>query len=270
MAVTNGLTDALVRLGFTQYEAQAYGALVGQEPLTGAEVSRRAGMPASKVYETLARLESRGAVLVNRSEPVRYAAVDHKKLLTELRSRIDEDLRVAEEAFQKMPLHREAGLVWSLEGAAANTQAFARAIEEATGSIFAGIWDEELDQLGPLLEAAAARGVDTHVAIYGMRTLVGPRTYDMADCGASARLRLSGRRLAVVVTDDTTAIVAEYGDRTEDQGTRTTSPVLALLAIEYIKADVSGRLMIDAMPPGAYERLRSTESMRAILAPSGL
>jgi hypothetical protein len=54
------------------------------------------------------------------------------------------------------------------------------------------------------------RGLNTHVAICGTRTLTGPHTYDMAECGASARLRLSGRRLAVVVADDSEAVVAEF------------------------------------------------------------
>jgi hypothetical protein len=37
-------------------------------------------------------------------------------------------------------------------------QAFARVISNAQTSLFAGIWDEELDELGPLLEAASGRG----------------------------------------------------------------------------------------------------------------
>jgi hypothetical protein len=77
------------------------------------------------------------------------------------------------------------------------------------------------EELGPQLEAAAARGVDTHVAIYGTRILNVPHTYDLSKCGASARLRLSGRRLAVVVADDNDAVVAEFGDRTPDQATLT-------------------------------------------------
>jgi len=259
------LTDVLTRLGFTQYEAQAYTALIGQEPSTGAEVSRRAGMPASKVYETLHRLEARGAALVNRSEPVRYAAVDPDHVIRELRAQTESDLRAAEQAIARLPRHRDAGLVWSLTGADANTHAFARAIREAESSIFAGVWEEELDELGPLLEEAAGRGVETHVAIYGSRTLTGPHTYDLADCGASARLRLSGRRLAVVVADETAAVVAEYGDRTDDQGTITTNPVIALLAIEYVRADVVGKLVIDGLAPGAYERVRETSSFRGIL-----
>ncbi|VWB26824.1 transcriptional regulator, TrmB [Burkholderia aenigmatica] len=267
MTADTELIASMTRLGFTQYEAQAYTALVGQAALTGAEVGRRASMPPSKVYETLARLETRGAVLVNRSEPVRYAAVPHTELLAELRSRFNADLEAAASALDRLPVQQEPGLVWSLSGTESIIQAFARTISNAQKRLFAGIWDGEIDELGPLLEAASARGVDTHVAIYGNRTLKGPHTYDMAECGASARLRLSGRRLAVVVADEDYAVVAEFGDYTPDQATVTTNPVIALLAVEYIKADVSGRLMIDAMPPAAYKKLLTTKAMRAMLRP---
>lgn len=267
MPADAGIVASLTRLGFTQYEAQAYGALVGQAALTGAEVGRRAGMPPSKVYETLGRLESRGAVLVNRSEPVRYTATPHTALLNELRERFDADLEAAETALEQLPAEQEPGLVWSLSGHDAIVQAIGSTIEGAQRTIFAGLWDEELDTLGPLLEAASARGIETHVAIYGTRSLTGPHTYDMAGCGASARLRLSGRRLAAVVADDTDAVVAEFGDRTPDQATLTTNPVVALLAVEYIKADVSGRLMIDAMSHAAYTELLTTPDMAAINRP---
>jgi HTH-type transcriptional regulator, sugar sensing transcriptional regulator len=267
MTADTELIASMTRLGFTQYEAQAYTALVGQAALTGAEVGRRASMPPSKVYETLARLETRGAVLVNRSEPVRYAAVPHTALLAELRSRFNADLESAAAALDRLPVQQEPGLVWSLGGREPIVRAFARVISNAQTSLFAGIWDEELDELGPLLDAANARGIDTHVAIYGTRTLNGPHTYDMAECGASARLRLSGRRLAVVVGDDDDAVVAEFGDCTPDQATLTTNPVIALLAVEYIKADVSGRLMINAMSSAAYKKLLATPAMRAMLRP---
>lgn len=267
MTADTELIASMTRLGFTQYEAQAYTALVGQAALTGAEVGRRASMPPSKVYETLARLEARGAVLVNRSEPVRYAAVPHTALLAELRSRFNADLESAASALDRLPVQQEPGLVWSLRGRESIVHAFARAISNAKTSLFAGIWDEELDELGPLLEAASAQGIDTHVAIYGNRTLKGPHTYDMAECGASARLRLSGRRLAVVVADEDDAVVAEFGDYTPDQATLTTNPVIALLAVEYIKADVSGRLMINAISPAAYKKLLATPAMRAMLQP---
>lgn len=267
MTVDAELITTLTRLGFSQYEAQAYVALVGQGALTGAEVGRGAGVPPSKIYETLARLEAKGAVLVNRSEPVRYTAVPHADLLSVARSRFDADISAAKAKLDRLPVQEEPGLVWSLRSRDVIVQAFARVIAAARRSIFAGVWDEEINDLGPLLEDASTRGIETHVAIYGKSTLAGPHTYDMAECGASARLRLSGRRLAVVVADDINTVVAEFGDRTPDQAVLTTNPVTSLLAVEYIKADVSGRLMINAMPATAYKKLLTTPDMEAMLRP---
>ena len=266
MAAPPELIAALIRLGFSQYEAQAYTALAGQQPMNGSEVSKRAGMPPSKVYETLARLEAKGAVLVSHSEPVRYSAVPHADVLASLRARFDADLDTATAALDQIPAADEPGLVWSLHSKDAIDRAFIRVITGARTSIFAGIWDEELDQLGPHLEAASQRGIEIHIAIYGKRTLTGPRTYDLDKCGASARLRLSGRRLAVVVADDSSTAVAEFGDRTPDEAVLTTNRVTSLLAVEYVKADISGRLLINALGEPAYQQILTTPDMRAVMA----
>lgn len=267
MTIDNELITVLTRLGFSQYEAQAYVALTGQGAMTGAEVSRGAGVPPSKIYETLARLETKGAVLVNRSEPVRYSAVPHTQLLDVAKAKFEADISAAREKLDKLPVQEEPGLVWSLRSRQSILQAFVRVTSGATKSLFAGIWDEEMDELGPLLEQAAKRGVETHVAIYGRRTLTGPQVYDLSECGASARLRLSGRRLAVVVADDSETVVAEFGDRTPDQAVLTTNPVTNLLAIEYVKSDVMGRLLINAISESAYRDLLTTPDMRAIMKP---
>ncbi|WP_212556226.1 TrmB family transcriptional regulator [Rhodococcus sp. 14-2483-1-2] len=263
---TSKLQSALMRLGFSQYEAKAYTALVGQSPMNGSEVSKRAGMPPSKVYETLARLETKGAVVVNRSEPVLYGAVPHHDLLTGLAARFEADVAAAIDELDAMPAADRAGLVWSLYTRESILDAFVRLVDTAHSQLFAGIWDEELDALGPALERAAQRGVQTHVAIYGPRTLHGPKVYDLSKCGASARLRLSGRRLAVAVADDVDTVVAEFGDRSPAEAVLTTNPVTGLLAVEYIKADISGRLLINAMPDANYRQLLETHDMQAILA----
>lgn len=41
-------------------------------------------------------------------------------------------------------------------------------------------------------------------------------------------------------------LVASFGDRTPDEAVLTTNLVTCLLAVEYTKADISGRLMINA------------------------
>lgn len=186
-------------------------------------------------------------------------------VLTVLKDKFAADLSTAQEELADLPENREPWLVWSLHSRDAIVQASIWLSNEAKHSVFAGVWDGKMDDLGPLLDKAAVRGLDVHVAIYGTSTLTHPHTYDMNECGASARLRLFGRRLAVVVADDDHTLVACFGDRTADEAMLTTNPVTSLLAVEYIKADISGRLMINAITPQAHQDLLKTQNMQDML-----
>ena len=53
----------LIRMGFTEYEAKVYLALLHDNPATGYQRSKKSGVPRSMVYEALGRLSVRGAVM---------------------------------------------------------------------------------------------------------------------------------------------------------------------------------------------------------------
>ena len=57
------LLAKLTELGFTEYEAKVYLALLDDYPASGYQISKTAGVPRSMVYEALGRLKLRGAVL---------------------------------------------------------------------------------------------------------------------------------------------------------------------------------------------------------------
>ncbi|MDE1180632.1 TrmB family transcriptional regulator [Paraburkholderia sp.] len=263
--IPDDLIAALIRLGFSQYEAQAYCALLQRSPMNGHEVGKLSHVPPSKIYETLQRLDAKGAILAHRSEPVRYAAVPYVEVLARIRARFEGDLNLIDKGLSSLPAAREPGLVWSLRDQTAIVTAFNSTIESAKTSLFAAVWDEEMPLVRNALEAAANRGVDVHVAIYGMATLAGPRCYDLRECGESARRRLGGRRLSVVVADEQDAITAEFGALSIDEAVITNNSVISLLAIEYVKADVMGRLLINSMGKVAFEKVLAGEEMRALL-----
>ncbi|BDZ47720.1 TrmB family transcriptional regulator [Naasia aerilata] len=68
------LFDALIQLGFSQYEAKCYVGLIGTEGLTGYGVAKVTGVPQPKVYETLRRLERRGVAQRIADDPAVFAA----------------------------------------------------------------------------------------------------------------------------------------------------------------------------------------------------
>ena len=110
MARAERLVAGLQALGFTAYEAKAYRALLAlAAPAKGYEIARAAGMPSSKIYETLRKLAQRGAVLVNASAPVTYAAVPHRDLTARLREQAEATLAEIESELKAVPRAGEPG-----------------------------------------------------------------------------------------------------------------------------------------------------------------
>jgi sugar-specific transcriptional regulator TrmB len=262
------LIGALQALGFTSYEAKAYRALLRlAAPANGYEVARAAGVPTSKIYETLHRLTEKGAALVHKSDPVTYAAVPHRDLTARLRDQAEARLASVEAELASVPSGGEPGLTWSVTGVDNVLDLMRRVTDRAERTIFAALWDAELDHLAPALVAAHERGVELQVAVYGAFQLAVPISYDLSLCGASAEERLAGRRLAVLIRDSVEAVAAE----THPGGAEalwSENRVFALLATEYAKSDIMGRCLIDALGETAYQLLRRERpELRAMLRP---
>ena len=62
-------------LGFTPYEAKAYHTLVKYGEMTARELSSISGIPYSKAYEVLSRLQEKGFVEVQKARPMIFKAV---------------------------------------------------------------------------------------------------------------------------------------------------------------------------------------------------
>jgi len=62
-------------LGLTPYEAKAYHALVEYGEMTAREISHLSGIPYSKAYEVLSRLQEKGFVEVQKARPMVFKAV---------------------------------------------------------------------------------------------------------------------------------------------------------------------------------------------------
>jgi sugar-specific transcriptional regulator TrmB len=69
------LTDRLVRLGLTTYEARAYVALVRRDSFTAAQVARQAGLPRQRIYDVLGSLVQKGLASSRPGAVVKYAAI---------------------------------------------------------------------------------------------------------------------------------------------------------------------------------------------------
>jgi HTH-type transcriptional regulator, sugar sensing transcriptional regulator len=154
------LVERWTALGFTEYEAKAYVALLQLGTATGYQIAKESGVPRSMVYESLSKLIARGAVLTqSTAETVRYAPVPPDQLLGRMRRELDDQAEALSRELKSIVIGgTSAGGTWSLSGRQ-NVLAHARQmIERAEQEIALSIGDDdELDELLPSLQHAQGR-----------------------------------------------------------------------------------------------------------------
>lgn len=162
------LLGALGDLGFTEYEAKVYLALVGESPLTGYAVARVSGVPRSKVYEVLEGMSGRGEVLVSHGEPTRYAPLPPRELIASRRRQAEGALSAAAEGLERHA--RGAGgsdLIWDITGREEVLDRLREVIGRAERRVLLQVWQEDAPEVREELAAAAGRGVEVVVVAYG-------------------------------------------------------------------------------------------------------
>jgi HTH-type transcriptional regulator, sugar sensing transcriptional regulator len=229
----NELLQRLQALGFSQYEARAYCALLQKSPANGHEVAKNAGIPTSKVYETLERLLQKGAVLVQRSEPTLWAPVAYRDLMAALRERMESTITAAEQGLAQLGHEQDTKLTWSLSGHNHVVDSMRRAIDRARERLSAVIPASELNELAAPLRAAAERGVDIDLVAGDGVALDLPEGDHVRVRRRSEGDRNDGR-LALVVGDGEETVLGDLG-RDRPEGMWTHHPAVALLAADHLR-----------------------------------
>lgn len=237
--VTNEqIVESLHQLGFSVYEARLYLGLLTGGPQNGNELSRTSGVPSSKVYAMLERLAAEG--LVARSQQkntVEYVCVPPQDLLHKLRERYSQPLAYLEETLPTIGLLAPEPDILHVQGVEAIVDN-ARAIVRGTSrEIFLSIWEEFIDDLSAALADADTRGVRIAGMIYGTEKPEMGWWQQHSYLGTVAT-RIGGRMLTMAA-DGREALIAHIPDRGEASAVRTTSPVLTLIAEEYLIHDLT-------------------------------
>jgi HTH-type transcriptional regulator, sugar sensing transcriptional regulator len=229
----NELVQRLQALGFSQYEARAYCALLQKSPANGHEVAKTAGIPTSKIYETLERLLQKGAVRVQRSEPTLWAPVDYRDLMAELRERMESTITAVEQGLAQLGHEQDTKLTWSLSGHNHVVDSMRRAIDRTRERLTAVVPASELPELAAPLRAAAERGVDIDLVAGDGVALDLPEGEHVRVRRRAERGRDAGR-LALVVGDGEETILGDLG-RDRPEGMWTHHPAVALLATQHLR-----------------------------------
>jgi sugar-specific transcriptional regulator TrmB len=162
------LLTSLTQIGFTEYEAKVYLALLHESPATGYQISKKSGVPRSMVYDALGRLSARGAAL----ETMEGRATLYRPLPPDvLLNRYEEEQRHLVESLhsglEKLYNATDEDKIWSITGRRATLAYATQMIREAQDEIYLVINDQDLSILFVELTSAHDRGVSVNTLLTG-------------------------------------------------------------------------------------------------------
>jgi hypothetical protein len=233
------LVERLVDIGLTAYEAKGYVALLQLGTASGYQVAKESGVPRSAIYETLAKLVMRGAVLTQSfAEQVRYAPVPPEQFLGRLRREFQDSHDALLDGLSDLTMSAApSGSTWNLTGRR-NLFSYARQmIDQAQQEVAVLVGDDdELDQLLPPLQEARCRGIAL--------TIICPTAYDGGETLVVVHPQGPSLRQAIghgftLVVDGREALIGEV-DRSES-AVWTTNSYAVSWALWCLKCGVTGQ-----------------------------
>jgi HTH-type transcriptional regulator, sugar sensing transcriptional regulator len=242
------LTRDLQELGFTEYEARVYIALLHASPSTAYEISKQNAVPRPNVYSSLESLEKKGAVQRVSSEPVRVVPVDPKSLLERISRTVSDRCASLRDRLERVKVEDKTNYVWNLSSASEAQAKIGEMIANARRHVWIKAHFSALEPHKEALLAADARGVAVLLILFGekaeidsFKTMKNAVVYAHEGDGTIVGL---GRNLVTLTVDFEEAMIFNFKD---ESGAHTrSSPVVnqtdSLIRHEIYLAEIFGKL----------------------------
>jgi len=233
----DGPIDKLVQIGFSEYEAKAYVALLRESPVTGYQLAKASGVPRSMIYEVLGKLTARGAAMTLRKEgSTQYAPVPSDEFLAQLQHEQDALIGALEEELAGLDATSDLDYVWNIDGHE-NIMAKAREmIDQAQKRIYLSLLPATFPALRGALQRAIGRGV--RVVVYSTSELELPGGHVIANpMPDEVHERVEGLWLVLVV-DAEEVLVGELLTENRARASWTGSPLFVFVAEHHLRTDL--------------------------------
>jgi sugar-specific transcriptional regulator TrmB len=227
----------LVKIGFSEYEAKAYVALLRKSPVTGYELSKLSGVPRSMIYEVLGKLTARGAAMTLRTgSATKYAPVSAEEFLDQLEREQQDLIASLKDDLTTLASAPDLEYVWNIEGHENIMVRAAEMIGQAEKRVYLALLPATFPTLLPALEGAIHRGVQ--VVIYTPSELDLPGGQVVAAPLSEEALTQVGGLGLILVIDGQEVLVGEWLTETQARASWTSSPLLVFIAEHHLRTDL--------------------------------
>jgi sugar-specific transcriptional regulator TrmB len=229
--------DRLVKIGFSEYEAKAYVALLHKSPVTGYELSKRSGVPRSMIYEVVAKLAARGAAMTLRTDDAtKYAPVSAGAFLDQFQREQQALITSLKDDLTALAAAPDLEYVWNLEGHEHIMGKAVEMINQAQSRVYLALLPATYPTLRPALQKAVARGVKVVIYTPHDLDLPGGRVVT-APMSQEALTQVGGLGL-ILVLDGQEVLIAEWLTETQARASWTSSPLLVFIAEHHLRTDL--------------------------------
>ncbi len=252
------LIDHLVEIGFSEYEAKAYIALLRKNPVSGYELSKLSGVPRSMIYEVLGKLSARGAALtLLKDGATKYAPVDAKEFLDQLERERTALLAALRKELAAIATPFDLEYVWTIEGQENILIKVQEMIRQAREHIYLSTLSTHLPALQSSLARAVQRGARVVVYTTEPWELPGAQVV-INSLSKEAVSRVEGLGLILVI-DEHQVLISESITDIEARASWTSSPMLVFIAEHHLRTDPYLPQVLDCLQEQASQIIRDED-----------
>jgi sugar-specific transcriptional regulator TrmB len=229
--------DGLIKLGFSEYEAKAYVALLRENPATGYQLAKLSGVPRSMIYEALGKLVLRGAAMtLRKGDTTHYAPVPPEEFLDQLHREHEDLVDSLKGDLVSLASPLDLEYVWNFEGHGSVMAKAEEMILQAQDTIYLALVPSTFSELQPVLEEAVGRGV--RVVIYTTREIDMPGARVVV-AHVSEETLGQARGLGLILSiDGEEVLIGEWLSATQARASWTNSPFLVFIAEHHLRTDL--------------------------------
>jgi len=183
-------------LGLTSYEIRVYLSLLDTSSMTAADISKKSGVPYSKIYEVLNSLEEKGWLETDSSRPQKFFPKSPSSALESMRLHHENNFRESQSTVvnELMPMYTKSGIkerpeIWVARGVfniAAKVNEIIQNSQQELLVALPHVAENVAKPLQPVLRTLHDRGVKIHVLASAK---INPETVKAISRVAEVRLR---------------------------------------------------------------------------------
>jgi len=231
------LIGDLGKIGFSEYEAKAYVALLRENPITGYQLAKLSGVPRSMIYEVLGKLVARGAAMTLRKEAsTLYAPVSAAEFFDQLHREHEDLVTSLKGDLASLSSTSDLDYVWNIEG---HDNIMAKAEEmigRAGERIYLSLLPEVFPSLQAMLIQAIGRGVRVVVYSTSGLDLPGGRVV-VAPWPGQAQEHVEGLWLILAI-DGQEVLIGEMLTENRARASWTGSPLFVFVTEHHMRTDL--------------------------------